>query len=88
MKTAFQVIYLSALGWLKKQCGNVHDHANGEESIIKIENIIREEMDAKDAQELLMPALIPEEVYIQSGRREAFGSNMFALKTVTTVHMS
>ena len=36
-------------------------------------------MNAKDAQELLMPALIPEEVYEKSGRREAFGSNMFAL---------
>lgn len=52
----------------------------GKKVLSKIENIIREEMDAKDAQELLMPALIPEEVYIQSGRREAFGSNMFALK--------
>ena len=36
-------------------------------------------MDAKDAQELLMPALIPEEVYIKSGRREVFGSNMFTM---------
>lgn len=52
----------------------------GKKVLAKIENIIREEMDAKDAQELLMPALIPEEVYVQSGRREAFGSNMFSLK--------
>ncbi|WP_305084664.1 proline--tRNA ligase, partial [uncultured Dubosiella sp.] len=44
-----------------------------------IENIVREEMDAKGAQELLMPALIPEDVYVQSGRRSAFGSNMFTL---------
>ncbi len=52
----------------------------GKKVLSKIENIIREEMDAKDAQELLMPALIPEDVYIQSGRRNAFGSNMFSLK--------
>ncbi len=52
----------------------------GKKVLAKIENIIREEMDAKDAQELLMPALIPEDVYIQSGRRSAFGSNMFSLK--------
>ena len=41
---------------------------------------MREEMDAAGAQELLMPAMIPEEIYEKSGRREAFGSNMFALK--------
>ena len=48
----------------------------GKKVLSKVENIIREEMDAKDAQELLMPALIPEDVYVQSGRREAFGSNV------------
>ena len=46
----------------------------------KIENIIRAEMNAIDSQELSMPSLIPEDVYIQSGRRENFGSDMFALK--------
>ncbi len=46
----------------------------------KIENIIREEMNATGAQELLMPTLIMEEVYEKSGRRENFGSNMFSLK--------
>ena len=51
----------------------------GKKVLSKVENIIREEMDAKGAQELLMPALIPEDVYVQSGRREAFGSNMFSL---------
>ncbi len=46
----------------------------------KITNIIRDEMNAAGAQELHMPALILEEVYEKSGRREAFGSNMFSLK--------
>ena len=46
----------------------------------KIETIIREEMERADSQELLMPALIPEDVYISSGRREGFGSSMFSLK--------
>ena len=45
-----------------------------------IENIIREEMDKAGSQELLMPSLIPEEVYVKSGRRENFGSDMFSLK--------
>ena len=34
----------------------------GKKVLSKIENVIREEMDAKEAQELLMPALIPEDV--------------------------
>ena len=46
----------------------------------KIIQIIREEMDATGAQELRMPSLIPEDVYVASGRREGFGSSMFALK--------
>ncbi len=43
-------------------------------------NIIREEMNKTGAQELLMPALIPEETYVASGRREGFGNSMFSLK--------
>lgn len=48
--------------------------------IRKIENIIREEMNGIGLQELVMPQLLPEEVYIASGRRENFGSSMFSLK--------
>ncbi len=46
----------------------------------KITNIIREEMNKTNAQEVRMPALIAEEYYVQSNRRDAFGSSMFALK--------
>jgi prolyl-tRNA synthetase len=52
----------------------------GKKVLSKIENIVREEMDSHGAQELLMPALIPEDVYVSSGRRESFGSNMFSLQ--------
>lgn len=45
-----------------------------------IENIIREEMNKAGANELLMPNLLPEEVYISSGRRDNFGHDMFSLK--------
>ena len=45
----------------------------------KIENIVREEMNKIHSLELSMPALIPEEVYIESGRREVFGKSMFSL---------
>lgn len=46
----------------------------------KIENIIRDEMNKAGASELTMPALIPEDVFIKSGRRANFGNDMFSLK--------
>lgn len=42
----------------------------------KIEKIIREEMDATGAQELIMSALLPADYYQQSGRWEVFGTEM------------
>ena len=44
----------------------------------KIENIIREEMDAAGGQELMMPALQPVELWEQTNRRAAFGDNLFS----------
>lgn len=68
-------------GMIKKSSSGIYMiMPMGKRVLHKIENIVREEMDRAGAQELLMPALIPEEIYEKSGRREAFGSNMFALK--------
>ena len=49
-------------------------------SLKKIENIIREEMDAAGGQELMLPALQPLELWEQTGRRAAFGDNLFSLQ--------
>ncbi|PKB73169.1 MAG: proline--tRNA ligase [SAR202 cluster bacterium Io17-Chloro-G7] len=49
-------------------------------SIRKIENIIREEMDAAGGQELMMPTLQPMEIWEHTGRRSAFGDNLFTLE--------
>ena len=46
----------------------------------KVEQIVREEMDAAGAQELLFPALLPREPYEQTGRWEEYGDNIFRLK--------
>ena len=46
----------------------------------KVEQIVREEMDAAGAQELLFPALLPREPYEESGRWEEYGDNIFRLK--------
>lgn len=52
----------------------------GLRSLHKVEQIIREEMDRAGAQEILMPALQPAELWQQSGRWETMGPNMFKLK--------
>ncbi len=49
-------------------------------SLLKIEQIVREEMDAAGSQELRMPALQPMELWEQTGRAAAFGDNMFSLE--------
>lgn len=45
-----------------------------------IEEIVRKEMNNAGAIELIMPNLMPEKIYIESGRRDVFGSSMFGLK--------
>lgn len=49
-------------------------------SLNKIAAIVRREMDAIGAQEMLLPALHPAEVWQESGRWDAMGDNMFRLK--------
>ena len=49
-------------------------------SLRKIEEIIRQEMDAAGSHEVRMPALNPMELWEESGRRDAFGRNLFALE--------
>jgi len=46
----------------------------------KIEQIVREEMDAKGGQELLMPIVQPAEIWRESGRWDEYGEEMFRLK--------
>ena len=46
----------------------------------KVENIIREEMDAAGAQELLMPFVQPKELWEESGRWNAYGGELMRLK--------
>lgn len=48
--------------------------------IKKIERIIREEMDKAGAVEMMMPGLLPADLWRESGRYEAYGDNLFKLK--------
>ena len=45
-----------------------------------IERIVREEMDKIDAQEILMPNIMPKELWQESGRYQSIGSEMFRFK--------
>ena len=49
-------------------------------SLLKIQQIVRQEMDAIGGQELYLPALNPAEVWQESGRWDVMGDNMFRLK--------
>lgn len=46
----------------------------------KVENIVREEMDKCGALEVLMPAVQPSELWIESGRWEQYGPELLRLK--------
>lgn len=68
-------------GMIKKSSAGIYMlMPMGKRVLKKIEDIVREEMDKAGSQELLMPSMILEDVYVKSGRREVFGSNMFTLK--------
>ncbi|MEX2670716.1 MAG: proline--tRNA ligase [Phycisphaeraceae bacterium] len=46
----------------------------------KVMQIVREEMDEAGGVELFMPSLQPVELWEQTGRREAYGENLFVVK--------
>lgn len=68
-------------GFIKQHASGIHIYLPlGWRVLTNIARIIREEMDSIGAQELLMPAMSPREVWEGSGRWEAFGDDMFRLK--------
>jgi prolyl-tRNA synthetase len=48
-------------------------------SLLKIEAIIRDEMDAIDAQEMLLPVLTPAELWRESGRWDVYGPELMRM---------
>lgn len=60
-------------GYVDKLMAGVYSYLPlGLKVLNKIKNIIREEMDKIDGQEILMPALTPKEIWLQTGRWEGF----------------
>jgi len=68
-------------GMIRKLVSGVYSYLPlGYRTIRKIENIVREEMDNQGAQELLMSAIQPKELWEKSGRWDNFGPEMFKLR--------
>ncbi|HPZ59473.1 MAG TPA: proline--tRNA ligase [Bacillota bacterium] len=74
-------ILLLRAGMIRKLVSGVYGFMPlGKRVLQKIENIVREEMDAKGAQEILMSAIQPAELWQESGRWYAYGPEMWRLK--------
>jgi prolyl-tRNA synthetase len=68
-------------GFVRQLGAGIYDHLPlARRTLAKVEQIVREEMDAIGAQEFHLPALHPAEVWKESGRWEVMGENMFRLK--------
>jgi prolyl-tRNA synthetase len=68
-------------GYIRQLSAGIYNYLlPAQRSLLKIQQIVREEMNAIGGQELLLAALNPAEVWQESGRWEAMGDNMFRLK--------
>jgi prolyl-tRNA synthetase len=68
-------------GYIRQLSAGIYSYLFlAQRSLNKIVAIVRQEMDAIGAQEMLLPALHPAEVWRESGRWEIMGHDMFRLK--------
>lgn len=74
-------ILLLRTGMIRKLASGIYGFMPlGWRSLHKIENIIREEMDKSGAQEILMSAIQPAELWEESGRWSAYGPELWRIK--------
>ncbi len=68
-------------GYIRQLAAGIYNYLPlAQRALLKIQQIVRSEMDAIGAQEFLLPALNPAEVWQESGRWDVMGENMFRLK--------
>ena len=68
-------------GMLRKAAAGVYTFLPlGWRSVAKVEQIVREEMDAIGSQEMLMPVMQPAELWLESGRWDLYGPELMRLK--------
>ena len=74
-------ILLLRTGMIRKLVSGVYGFMPlGRRTLRKIEEIVREEMDAAGAQEILMSAVQPAELWEESGRWSAYGPELWRIK--------
>jgi len=74
-----QLMYRAGL--IRKSAGGMYSYLPlAWRTIRRIEQIIREEMDAAGGQEIMMPILQPSELWEESGRWGAYGAEMIRVK--------
>ncbi len=68
-------------GYIRQLSAGIYSYLFlAQRSLLKIQQIVRQEMNAIGAQEMFLPALNPAEVWQESGRWDIMGDNMFRLK--------
>jgi len=68
-------------GFIRQLAAGIYSHLPlGQRTLLKITNIIRQELNAAGAQEFLLPGLHPADLWQESGRWNAIGEDMFRLK--------
>ena len=73
--------YMLKAGMIRKNGGGLYSFLPlGRRVELKIEAIVREEMDGIGAQEIMMPIMQPAEIWHESGRWNAYGPEMFKLE--------
>ncbi|MBI5575442.1 MAG: proline--tRNA ligase [Deltaproteobacteria bacterium] len=68
-------------GMIRKVASGIYNYLPaGLRVLRKVEKIIREEMDRAGAQEVLMPTVIPSELWKESGRWDAYGKELLRFR--------
>src|SRR5271157_6299344 len=68
-------------GYIRQLSAGIYSYLFlAQRSLLKITQIVRQEMDSIGAQEMYLPGLNPAEVWQESGRWDIMGDNLFKLK--------
>jgi prolyl-tRNA synthetase len=68
-------------GYIRQLSAGIYSYLLlAQRSLLRIQQIVREEMAAIGAQEIYLPALNPAEVWQESGRWDVMGDNLFRMK--------
>ena len=75
-------VYLVRGGFIRRLAAGIYNFLPlGWRVVRKIEDIVRDELDRAGAQEVLMPAAVPAELWQESGRWDKYGPSCCASRT-------